>query len=829
MRYWWVGILIVLMTGALFAQAEGVVESIGLEGNYRPECWVPMTVQLRPTGNSAAELEIRVIQEDLDHDRVVATRTVTVTPDVGGRSSEPQRFWMYFRPQPTDKGLADASIGGSVKQLDQQLKVVLADKSGKTIANLPITQQSLKRVDVGPAQEVNDVRTTKFVLCVTDGTSLPSYAEYQNSDGIAEQPLFVMIRPRDLPEDVRGYEMVDEILWLGASAPDPKRSLEEPRFRALEQWVRQGGMLVVCQGPEATKLKGFESILPVEVKDYRESADLQPLPEMGSLNWDSPPEEAKQPRRTAFAAAKPGSVVVREKNWGDTGSPFLVRGRLGSGCVTWVAVDLGEPAIARSLRKGWVRIWDEIFGWRNTPSPMKTDAKTFVLGPYARELNSGNSITDLGVSFESGGNLGMTASAYVLVAVLFFAVYWVAAGPGLYAYLSLKKLPTLNWFLFGAIAVAAAFLAVAVVRVVQSKSPTVEHVTLIRAPAGEYATVQSRIGLYVPSDGMKELELSGTTPQTTNWITPYPEHPIRTKVLESSKFLAMKQYQLPIEDATSNENVRVSIPWRSTMKEIQTRWNGDLPGRVEGQAWLTGRVYPDIAGTLANGTPWDLKEIYLVYHLPLVGDGTNAGGDKVIYIPKWAKGQVLDLTQLLTSDNVYRIGKNITGRESMPGYDNVVYGGMELLHRGWGNEVPLGEGWVGYWYSTNTVSSSDMGLALGNDSGSGAYAASLPICSLFDRIPPMRNAKDTDGTYKPTRRDIARIGARFLNVSPALMAGNLVVLAQTKAPLPIPLTVDGDTPKGDGVILCQYLLPLGQKAAVAVEKTTVEKGQEPKR
>ena len=365
-------------------------------------------------------------------------------------------------------------------------------------------------------------------------------------------------------------------------------------------------------------------------------------------------------------------------------------------------------------------------------------------------------------------------------------------------------------------AVAAALLAAIVVRIVQSRPPKLEHVTIVRAAAGEYATVQSRIGLYVPSDGMKELQLTGTAPQTTNWITPYPVHPARQA--GASEFLAMKQYTLPIVDSTSDEPLSVSMPWRSTMKWLQVRWNGDMPGRVDGRVFLTDDRAIDIGGTLVNATPWDLKEIYLAYHAGAkAGDGSNAGGDRVIYIPKWPKGQTIDLSLLLASDKMLRIGPDSLRRESTPGKGDMVQGGIELVHSDFASEVPPGEGWAGFWYAQDALQANAFALTPVDDSNRG-YQLSLPLCSLFDRIPPMRNTRVQDGSYKMTRRQMARVGARFLNVSPALAAGNLVVLAEARGPLPIPFTVEGDTPKGDGVIICQYVLPLGRSARPDVEK-----------
>ena len=821
MRIWWAGLVILSMASVLWAQAEGSVESVGFQGYYRPECWVPMSVVLRATGDTATELQIRVVQEDCDHDRVLMTRTVTLTPDTGGRQAE-QRFWMYFRPQPNNGGLHDAAVGGSQKQIDQELKVLLTDMGGKTIASLPITQQSIKRVDVEQGSgRPTDVRGAKVVLCVTDGTGGPDRLPFDNVDGLSETPLFIGVRPRDLPEDLRGYEMVDAIMWLGSTAPDARKPTEEPRFRAIEQYVRQGGMLVVSQGQEMAQTRGFEGLLPVKVTEYRETNSLEPLPEMGKLELrDMAQEEAVVLRRVAVGVAKPEALVLRTKAWDEKGeSPYLVRGRVGAGCVTWVAQDIASLQRVPALKGGWLNIWDEVMGWRNTPTarPDATPGKDAKIGPYGEAAAK----VDLGGSFlkAPGGGLGLRASGYVLMAVLFFAVYWVAAGPGLYAFLSLKKLATLNWFLFGVVAVAAALLATLVVRVLQSGTPQLEHVTILRMPAGENAVIESRIGLYIPSDGLKTLELQKTAPQTTNWVTPYPEHP--KHLPEESQFLAMKQYVVPIVDAASDDSVRVSMPWRSTMKWIEARWTGEFAGRIDGQVSLTGRSYPDVQGVLTNSTPWTLQEVYLAYRgANVIGDGSSAGGDRVIYIPQWKQGERLDLTEVLSSDNVYRIGPSKGQREGVPQMGKVIYGGIELMHRDFRTEYIPGDAWAGFWYANGRLNGTSLSDDRLNDSAMG-YEVSLPLCSLFDRIPPMRNSKASGGQYQQTRKDILRVGARRLNVSPAVAAGSMVVLAEANGPLPIPLMVEGATPTGNGVILCQFILPLGRPASATTVPATM--------
>ena len=53
-----------------------------------------------------------------------------------------------------------------------------------------------------------------------EAPSQPVWREYQQSLGTMEDVVFVVLRASDLPEDVRGYEAVDVLLWCNAAVPD---------------------------------------------------------------------------------------------------------------------------------------------------------------------------------------------------------------------------------------------------------------------------------------------------------------------------------------------------------------------------------------------------------------------------------------------------------------------------------------------------------------------------------------------------------------------------------------------------------------------------------
>src|SRR5215218_4427601 len=79
-----------------FGQASGFVESMGFDRAYRPDAWVPMVVNLKSTLGEPAEYIIQVVQPDMDGDKVLYSRLVTLNANAAN-----EKYWVYFRPQPS--------------------------------------------------------------------------------------------------------------------------------------------------------------------------------------------------------------------------------------------------------------------------------------------------------------------------------------------------------------------------------------------------------------------------------------------------------------------------------------------------------------------------------------------------------------------------------------------------------------------------------------------------------------------------------------------------------------------------------------------------------
>ena len=152
----------------------GVFASIGFEGHFHLDSWVPMRVSVSPPGGETGIYQIRVHQRDLDGDNVVFQRSVTLT---GGLPN--QEFWTYFRPEPVDGGL-------SASDLLERLRVVLADEEGRELAQLSMSGVPAVPLMVNSVMPGASGRGKRMILLVSDaGGFFPGAAEYGvDQDGL---------------------------------------------------------------------------------------------------------------------------------------------------------------------------------------------------------------------------------------------------------------------------------------------------------------------------------------------------------------------------------------------------------------------------------------------------------------------------------------------------------------------------------------------------------------------------------------------------------------------------------------------------------------------
>src|SRR5262249_17507141 len=137
------------------------------------------------------------------------------------------------------------------------------------ICDLPITG-TVRNVDLPERY----TRGRKLIVAVSDGASKPIYLQSsENPLGVMEDADWVTIPTRELPESILGYDAADAVVWFDAD-PGLLRAGGDDKFKALEQYVRHGGRLVICQPFDWQKIVGFENLLPVTLQGIEQKDDL---------------------------------------------------------------------------------------------------------------------------------------------------------------------------------------------------------------------------------------------------------------------------------------------------------------------------------------------------------------------------------------------------------------------------------------------------------------------------------------------------------------------------------------------------------------------------
>ncbi len=774
------------------AQPSGSVEGLGFQNIYRPDCWTPIHITLRADSGKSDQYQIQVKQEDMDRDHPVFTRMISLTGNAAGSSVRDQKFHMYFKPQPTGDGLPDSNE--PLAELQAMLPVSLCTSGGKWLSNLPIST-TINNIDPKSGPFASH-RGTRLILAVSDGSSHPVSADYENAIGILEDVKFVTVHAADLPESVLGYDAVDAVVWLNADPAELKLGGDE-RYRALQAYVRRGGSLVICTPTDWQKLLGFADLLPVTISSAETKKDPDPLRTIGrgrnadTLSatelrdgWDTLPG----PFTLARATPKPTAHVVDWISWNGQNdqSPWLVRAPVGAGVVTWVAQDLGDVSVTRALRN-WPRIWDHVLDLHNetivvaidTPDDVKFDFKE-------------SGMLDIGYSALSGLELTSKSMWLVTLAIVFFIAYWLLAGPGSYAYLATKHRASLSWFIFALSALAATAVTVLVVRLTLRGAPELRHISLVRAATNEPAIVYSRFGLYIPRDGVQTLELKDMAPNSLATLSAFaihPQHLVNDNVPDDPG----PEYQVMMRDIDSQEPAILRVPYRSTLKKFEADWSGEISGRIEGAGKLSDGQKID--GILTNGTGKRLRNIYIAYFQP-DANRPFGGDDMIFFTPIWDPGTSIDLRKKFNPQTA-------DGRTAARAVYQVTNVNPE---RGDEFRGTLDAFWQPYWFSMMRVST--LGDQKFDDFGARSVRSSIPMLSFFARMKPQRNQRG----YPASRFELLRRGARRFDVSPALCAGSLVVLAEGDgaSSIPMPLEVEGDKIEGSGSTVYQFILPLDQ-------------------
>lgn len=665
-------------------ESVGMVGGIG--GWYRQGHWVPVRVRLENRSGVRWSGYLAADQMDLDGDPIrCLSRPFVLEPTLGGRD-----LWLYYWPRPDDEDYWLRSVS-------------VLDEHKQFVAAMPVEAKP----QVILVSNTEDQHAQRWVVVL--GPSLLGWNAYTGvKGGVATNRVSWVPRAEGLPDQALGLDGVDLLVWqAGQDAVVPSELGEDLRVRAILEWVKAGGHLIITTGPRWLELADpthpLAAALPLDMRA------AQQTPGLGLLNRYLPAAGFRggAGRLTGdliqvTGTLKPGARAVGPAQGAGRGEPLVVTGKYGQGAVTLATVDLAAPMFGSFTQAQWLAFWQQTAGWSgitgNAPAlKSRGEYEALLAQPdFPLKGKEFTPVVQLDQGISASIDLTRQTGLRLLLAVVFLGLYWAAAGPGADLILRKKGRSTWSWWIFGASVVAASALALLMVWTFRIQGQELRHRTYVAgsvivdngsvgSPASTAAiSIDAYYGLYLPCDGMMTVELGkvagsgsvpagGTAPGDAKggqlaergdnggggitYLVPFNE-PTLTAI---RGFADPQPYELLTESST-----RLRIPFRSTLKKLQARWQGHSACRVvahqvaaefgrrsrpigateSGKALaeeLRPRPAVSLAGTLTNQTGYDLTQVRLVV---LAAERKDWPMDGIFAVASWKNGQTVDLATL---------------------------------------------------------------------------------------------------------------------------------------------------------------------------------------
>ncbi len=790
-RRWGVYLLVLILIALLgfptptFAQAvKGTIESVGIGGSkgqggvYRAGSWVPVQVRLKNRSGAKFEGRLAVEQKDLDGDKIlsIGPKFILLPGDTGDADDEGGRLiWTYFWPRPDE---------GELHGIDS---VVVLDDRGGVISKVSTPTGQSSNYGIG-SRDYEGNRSSRFVVIL--GSKDIGWNNFRGAWGGTEAVESVWVKSADkLPDDVKGLDGVDVIVWQ-ADGVKPFEVPAEFQLKAMLEWVRAGGHLIVSVGTQGQEfLKGGSSLLdamPLTITATRQIrlADLESFP--GCVNLRG----SNQPLIQAVGDLKPGARPVAGATVGEfSKNPLAVTGLYGRGAITMLTVDasaldiLNEEGKQKLDEKNWMKFWSQVAGWQA--------ARDFVTQNESRGQDADQKIDRAAVEFPIGTDIpkaidvSEVTAVRILVAVLFLAIYWLLAGPIGHLIMRNYKVVHWSWWIFGGTVLVATAVAGVVVLWLHVTTYDVRHKTFVLGTVNsDQVTVAGYYGIYAPSSGAIELKLGDeehNADSSLNYLVPmcFP-------MTEDVKPYADPQsYELAVDHPAV-----VSPVFRSTLKKMQARWSGRLPG-ITGSAQYESDALKPLSGSLTNNTGYDLEDVQIVAHFP-PREGENNVGPSVLFrfIKTWKTGETVDLRQFERE----LMNQTFTGWATL---DNWL-GAMVL------RQSPARHGFGG---GLSQEQLNLMGNGLKEVVESGRDFSNTDLLYFLLDVRPIDN-------LAKYHHEVIRGPGRLTDCTKALHAAGGLIVARAGnmnrdfVRNPVPLSVNGNQVPGKGEILFAWALPL---------------------
>lgn len=630
----------------------------GFGGLARPGGWVGLRVMVRDRSPNPREILLRATLTDADGDRP-EYQTVIAGADSQGRSA-----WVYVA-LPASFAASSTIELEAFQALEPESPGDLPG-AGVLLAREVIDAASMTDSRVTP--NFADLEEGLIAVLGTRALGLRDYTAFAQGTtwlalGHEAARLGLVPTATHLPDRWLGYAQLDTLVWYDA---DPSAVGPDAR-RALIEWIRRGGHLVVVLGASQQAWaigpgNPLSDLLPraraqrieqVRTRDYlrlvASAADDGPRRDPAVYSFEP---------LNGWDAREAVPILVDGQ-----GRTIVVRRVLGTGMVSMIGLDLGDPALG-ALPRG-DRIWNRVLG-RSPITP--TVEQLNVLGATAQGnlRNRQPAWYDMDVP----GEISLTgrAAAGLLLGAVVFGVYWLLAGPPGFKILKVRRAQRHAWLVFFGLAVVFTAIAWTAAWALRPKRIMAQHVTMLdHVFASENQSARAWLGLLVPQYGDASLEVglddagdSSAQRAFTDAAAPWQARGFSG----IGRFPDARGYAI-----SSRSPSRVSFPARSTVKQLVVDWagpplaGGAMPRPIGGGSTPADAGGPVLAvddeglplGVLAHSLGGDLESVIVIVNPGQRSIDRGSGADLTVpwferahaySVPRWPAGTALDLARV---------------------------------------------------------------------------------------------------------------------------------------------------------------------------------------
>ncbi|GJM25957.1 MAG: hypothetical protein DHS20C16_23720 [Phycisphaerae bacterium] len=561
----------------------------------RHGAWTPVLVDLRLQGQSSFDGELRLRQYDRDGDVYVDSVPVHLFADGG----EQQRYWMYtVANKPTSK--------------NQNFYVELfatedEDDPGKLVK--VISGPSLVSA-MQPPVEPEFVNDDQFLILDVSDRTMGRIRDLRSTDnfGMFDREIRIAhLSPAGLPNKWFGLDAIDCVVWDDADTT----TITEQQEQALVEWVKHGGTLVLAAARTSSTLAQSTHIGPLLPARVGENLTTAHLPKVRSELMKLRNNDADYPQAFTVTRCEPISdptvtTMLTEKSLGGV---ILAKRRVDRGTVVFLPAAIHDLLGDSSIRP--TEFFKRVLELRRNPISSEVGADYVDL---FRDL-------DRVVGFHG------VSGARLAVAILFCMLYVLVATFGVWRLLHTRKMLKHSWTALALVGGGASVLSIVGVQSVHGIGRSLHQLSIVDGTAnsvqahgtayfGLTASTKNILDVWLPEDLLLSDE-------------PGPSSCVLQPMLTSS--------QLGLEDASFTDPARYRIKpataeirdilLRATLKQLEGRWHGSLPGSIIASVKSTERemLTDDETGSFDSETiitdgSWiennlgvDLEKCYLIF------------------------------------------------------------------------------------------------------------------------------------------------------------------------------------------------------------------------